>query len=77
VLSTDALELEYAHGEFHRLLAERQILDVFSGSGLMDGVTDFPTVGTNAEPMPGCHRNAIALQIAFLLARNYFIIGQV
>jgi hypothetical protein len=41
VLSTDALELQHAHVEFHRLLAKGQILDVFPGSGLMDGVADF------------------------------------
>src|SRR5438128_6020564 len=43
----------------------------------MDGVADFTTVGTDAEPMLGCHRDAIALQVAFLLAIHHFIIGQV
>src|SRR3954454_19380595 len=43
----------------------------------MDGVADFSTVGTDAEPMLRCHRDAIALPIPFLLAINHFIIGEV
>src|SRR5260370_32641763 len=50
---------------------------MFPGSGLMDGFADFTTLGIDAVLMLGCYGDAIALQIAFLLARNHFIIGQV
>ena len=75
-MTTGTVELEDTHVELDGLGADGQVFDMFASAGLVDGVAGVAAVGTNAEALGGCHGEAIALEIAVLLAEEDFIPGQ-